>query len=142
MKTRTLSLAVVAALLATTGVASAETRKFSGTLEPTGKISFTFKLKRDKNKKIIRSSRRVSKVKIKGLSLRFCDETPGRLISATLPGKFKFEGPSFRGAASVGGFQWDISGPIFSKATKAQGSVTARSGSCYGTSSFTAKKKR
>ncbi|HYI36132.1 MAG TPA: hypothetical protein VEX39_05990 [Thermoleophilaceae bacterium] len=138
MKTRILPLAVVAALLATTGVASAETRKFSGKLQgsPGGKVTFTFTFKRDKDKKVIRKSKKVSKVRVTGLRSE-C----GTTVSHRYKGRYGFQGPVFLGNSFTDEGSWNASASINRKATKATGSVGFLKPGCNANARFTAKAK-
>ena len=137
-KTRLLALAVVSVLLASTGAASAETKTFSGSLKgsPGGKITFKFSYKRDKNKKVIRSTKRVSKVKVTGLRSQ-C----GTVLSHDYKGKYRFQGPSFLGNSITGDGSWNVSASIPSNSKTATGSVGYLKPSCNANARFTAKTK-
>lgn len=137
-KTRFLAVSVVTALLATTGVASADTKKFSGSLKgsPGGKITFTFTYKRNKDKKVIRSTKRVSKVKVTGLKSQ-C----GTTLSHDYKGKYRFQGPTFLGNSITDDGSWNVSASIPSNSKTATGSVGYLKPGCNATARFTAKTK-
>ena len=137
-RTRLFALSLIAALLAATGVASAETKKFSGALKgsPGGKITFTFTYKRDKDKKVIRKTKRVSKVKVTGLRSQ-C----GTVLSHDYKGKYRFQGPSFLGNSITDDGSWNVSASIPSNSKTATGSVGYLNPGCNANARFTAKTK-
>jgi len=138
MTTRILALALTTVLIATTGVAAADTKKFSGSLKgsPGGKISFTFTFKRDKNKKVIRKSKKVSKVKVTGLRSQ-C----GTVLSHDYKGKYGFQGPTFLGNSITDDGSWNVSASIPSNSKTATGKVGYLNPKCNANAGFTAKTK-